>query len=163
MIRRTQMANRGGAPRKSPLSPLGLRIDALADARGVSLLELSATAGISRQALGHIRSGKTTAPTAQTAIALSRALGVTVESLFGEPEKGARGRPATVSPSYFGVRVQRRLDETGRTRRELAKACDLDPVTLWRWMRGRSRVPASGLFRVARALRCDPADLVPRG
>src|ERR1700737_1207481 len=56
--------------------------------RGLSQRELSGAAGITRQAVGAIESGRTQ-PGVGIALALARTLGTTVEELFGE-----RGEPA---------------------------------------------------------------------
>lgn len=160
MIRACTKANRGGAPRKRPLSDLGQRIDALAQQRGMTIGQVAAAAGISRQSLGMIRSGKTAAPSTGTSIALAKALGTTVDRLFSGLDGANRGRPRTLQASFFGLAVQQRMQEIGITRPELAKRCGIDHVTLWRWMRGKHRIPVDGLSRVAKGLRCDPTDLV---
>lgn len=164
MIRVAPKANpRGGAPRQTPLSPLGKRIDELADKRSLSIGQVAELAGISRQSLGAIRSGKTASPSMETIFSIAKALGVTVDGLYAGlnlPSGRGPGRPRTIPASPFGIRVQERLDAMGMTRVELAERASMDGVTLWRWMRGRHRIPVDGLIRVSKALRCKPGDLM---
>ncbi len=57
------------------------------DARGFTQLELARRAGISRQALGAIESGLYM-PSVSVALSLSRELGQSVETLFGDGGSG---------------------------------------------------------------------------
>ena len=154
-----------GVTRKAnsaPLCPLGARIDALADVRGLSRAELAARAGISRQTLGLILRGTTKSPSAENAIALSKALGVSVEGLFADTgaDSGSKlGRPAIIPLSPFGAKLIRRMDLLGMTRDDLAKKTGIHGVTIWRWMRGKSRVPLDSACRLARALHCPVTEL----
>jgi|SanBayMetagenome_1026888.scaffolds.fasta_scaffold48311_1 transcriptional regulator with XRE-family HTH domain len=165
MIRAAAKANPGGAPRRLPLSPLGRRIDTLAKKQGVSLGRLAVDAGLSRQALGKIRNGSTACPSVETAIAIARALHVSVEALYsgtGHPRESAVGRPAYLPLAPFGVRLQRRMDELGITRPDLARRSGIHHVTIWRWMKGQSRVTLEDAVRLAKALRCGVESLLPR-
>lgn len=165
MIRAATKANPGGAPRRLPLSPLGRRIDALAKKQGVSLGRLAVASGLSRQALGKIRNGSTASPSAETAIALARALHVSVEALYsgtGHPREATVGRPSIIPLSPFGTRLQRRMDELGMTRPDLAERSGIHAVTIWRWMKGQSRVTLDDAAKLARSLRCGVEDLLPR-
>lgn len=72
-------------------------MSALRDARelaGLSQAELAARAGVSRQAVGAVEAGRH-APSVETAIRLARAVGATVEDLFGgaAPAIPAAGLP----------------------------------------------------------------------
>lgn len=67
------------------------RIETLRQERGLSQRELARAAGITRQAVGAIESRRSQ-PSVGIALALARALGTTVEELFG-----ARGEPAPLS------------------------------------------------------------------
>lgn len=164
MIRAATKANAGGAPRRLPLSPLGRRIDRLAKQRGLPLGRLAVATGLSRQALGKIRNGTTACPSAETAMAIARALHVSVEALYsgtGTPVEAAVGRPAFIPMSPFGVRIQRKLDEMGIDRIELARRTGIHHTTVWRWMKGQSKPPLESAAKVARALRCGVDDLLP--
>jgi putative molybdopterin biosynthesis protein len=71
----------------------GLRLRLARQARGFSQLQLAGMAGVSRQAVSAVESGLSD-PSLRVALALSRALGMTVEELFGpamtEPAVPAR-------------------------------------------------------------------------
>jgi molybdate-binding protein/transcriptional regulator with XRE-family HTH domain len=60
----------------------GTRLRLARQARGFSQQQVADMAGVSRQAISHIESGASD-PSLRVALALSRALGVTVEELFG--------------------------------------------------------------------------------
>jgi transcriptional regulator with XRE-family HTH domain len=125
---------------------------------------LAAQCGITRQALGLIRSGKTTNPSAETTLAIAKALHVSVEALCGGtlPAHQGAGRPAYLPLSDFGLKVQRRLDAMKISRQSLAEKTGINHVTIWRWMTGRSRVPFASACRLATALHCQVADLQSR-
>lgn len=149
--------------RNIPLCPLGERIDALADSRGLSRNDLAAAAGLSRQTIGLILNGTTKSPSAETAIAIAKALGVSVEALFngtGAASAAKPGRPAIIPLSPFGARLIRRMDVLGLTRDDLSKRTDIDATTIWRWMKGKSRVPLDSACLLARALHCPVTDLL---
>jgi putative molybdopterin biosynthesis protein len=78
-------------------------VEMLRRQRGLSQRELSGAAGITRQAVGAIESGRTQ-PSVGIALALARALGTTVEELFG-----ARGEtappPARTAAATIGGRT----------------------------------------------------------
>ena len=66
----------------------------LRQARGYSQQQLARIAGVSRQAVSAVESGASD-PSLRVALALSRALGLTVEEIFGPgtPEPGVEARP----------------------------------------------------------------------
>jgi molybdate-binding protein/transcriptional regulator with XRE-family HTH domain len=70
------------------VSEAGTRLRLARQARGLSQQQLAGMAGVSRQALSAVESGHSD-PSLRVALALARALGVTVEELFG---------PAAVAP-----------------------------------------------------------------
>ena len=149
--------------RNIPLCPLGERIDALSDSRGLSRNDLAAATGLSRQTIGLILNGTTKSPSAETAIAIAKALGVSVEALFngtGSTSAAKPGRPAIIPLSPFGARLIRRMDVLGLTRDDLSKRTDIDATTIWRWMKGKSRVPLDSACLLARALHCPVTDLL---
>ena len=86
------------------------RVGELRQERGLSQRELALAAGITRQAVGAIETGRSQ-PSVGIALALARALGTTVEQVFG-----ARGDPAPVTTRVAfamigGRTVTHRLDE----------------------------------------------------
>jgi transcriptional regulator with XRE-family HTH domain len=148
--------------RSIPLCPLGERIDALSGVRGLSRNDLAAASGLSRQTIGLILNGTTKSPSAETAIAIAKALGVSVEALFDGTNSEScvkPGRPAIIPLSPFGAKLIRRMDLLGVTRDDLAKRTGINSVTLWRWMRGKSRVPLESACCIARALHCPVTEL----
>lgn len=150
--------------RTIPLSPLGKRIDELATKRKLCRSELGARAGISIQTLGLILNGTSKSTTVEYAISISKALGVRVEALFAETDanSGSKGgRPAIIPLSPFGAKLIRRMDLLGITREDLAKKTGINGVTIWRWMRGKSRVPLAPACRLAKALNCEVKELLP--
>lgn len=75
----------------------GIRLRLARQARGLSQQQLAGMAGVSRQAISAVEAGLTD-PSLRVAMALSRALGVTVEEMFG-PSSPAPTRPVrTVAP-----------------------------------------------------------------
>ena len=148
--------------RNIPLCPLGERIDYLCSRRGLSRADLSSATGISRQAIGMILNGTTRSPSAESAIAIAKALGVSVEALFngtGSDCTSKLGRPTIIPLSPFGAKLLRRMDVLGVTRDDLSKSTGIDSVTIWRWMKGKSRVPLDSACRLARALHCPVTEL----
>jgi putative molybdopterin biosynthesis protein len=79
----------------------GLRLRLARQARGFSQLQLAGMAGVSRQAVSAVESGLSD-PSLRVALALSRALGMTVEEIFGpaisEPKVPARSLAPTGPP-----------------------------------------------------------------
>jgi len=61
-------------------------------ARGFSQQQVAEMAGVSRQAISAVESGVSD-PSLRVAIALTRALGLTVEELFGTDDTVVRSRP----------------------------------------------------------------------
>jgi molybdate-binding protein/DNA-binding XRE family transcriptional regulator len=78
------------------------RIELLRRERGLSQRELSGAAGITRQAVGAIESGRTQ-PSVGIALALARALGTTVEELFGAQAEAAP--PVRTAAATIGSRT----------------------------------------------------------
>lgn len=70
--------------------------------RGLSQAELAAAAGISRQAIGAIEAGRHR-PGVDAALAISAALGRSVESLFGDPAAGSVAVVGGLLPDGEGV------------------------------------------------------------
>lgn len=77
----------------------GARLRLARQARGFSQQQLAGMAGISRQAVSAVESGHTD-PSLRVALAISRALGMTVEDLFGPGEQTA---PVTAVAVTSGV------------------------------------------------------------
>jgi putative molybdopterin biosynthesis protein len=93
-------------------APNGIRLRLARQGRGFSQQQLATMAGVSRQAVSAVESGLSD-PSLRVALALSRALGLTVEEMFG---------PVTPEP-----RVEARLLaplEKGSTRMSLAQVGD---------------------------------------
>ena len=79
-------------------------------AKGLSQGDLAGVAGVTRQAIAAIESGKAQ-PGVAVALAIARALGASVEDLFGEPAQGrieARMAPATMPRAALAI-VEGRL------------------------------------------------------
>ena len=122
----------------------GTRLRLARQARGLSQQQLASMAGVTRQAVSAVESGHSD-PSLRVALGLARALGVTVEELFGP---GELGDPVLAQP----VRVQ------------------AAPVPGWRWPPWatgssrcrctRTRPPGSASLPAAwwRALRRAPED-----
>ena len=73
----------------------GARLRLARQARGFSQLQVASMAGVSRQAVSAVESG-TTDPSLRVAMALARALGLTMEELFG-PDNPVT--PVTAAPA----------------------------------------------------------------
>lgn len=86
------------------------RIETLRKRRGLSQRALAAAAGITRQAVGAIESGRGQ-PGVASALALARALGTTVEELFGAPSDPQPPPERIAVATIGGRRVAHRLDE----------------------------------------------------
>ena len=72
----------------------------LRDAReraGLSQAALAARAGISRQAVGAVEAGRH-APSVDTALRLARAVGATVEEVFGAAPEGVAAAACPTAP-----------------------------------------------------------------
>jgi transcriptional regulator with XRE-family HTH domain len=81
----------GGRPRTIRRCPLGLRIERLADDRGLHIDEVAATAGIAKATLYRILTGGIASPRLATVQAIAAAFGVTVDRLLAvEPPKKRR-------------------------------------------------------------------------
>ena len=68
--------------------PNGMRLRLARQGRGFSQQQLATMAGVSRQAVSAVESGLSD-PSLRVALALSRALGLTVEEVFGPVTSGA--------------------------------------------------------------------------
>ena len=150
--------------RTIPLCPLGERISALSAGRGLSQNDLAAATDLSRQTIGLILNGTTKSPSAKTAIAIAKALGVSVEALFhgtGSDTSAKPGRPAIIPLSPFGAKLSRQMDLLEITRDDLSKRTGIDQTTIWRWMKGKSRAPFNDVCLLAKVLKCPVTDLQP--
>ncbi|HEV2644140.1 MAG TPA: substrate-binding domain-containing protein [Candidatus Elarobacter sp.] len=86
------------------------RVEGLRRERGLSQRELSRAAGITRQAVGSIESGRSQ-PSVGIALALARALGTTVEELFGAHGEPAPRSNRVVAATIAGKTVTHALNE----------------------------------------------------
>src|SRR5204862_4587954 len=85
--------------------PDGTRLRLARQARGLSQQQLAGVAGVTRQAVSAVESGHSD-PSLRVALGLARALGVTVEELFGPGELGDPVLARPVAPvSAPGSRV----------------------------------------------------------
>ena len=88
-----QVSAEGGRSAAGSSGGTGARLRLARQARGFSQLQLAGMAGVSRQAVSAVEAGLSD-PSLRVALALSRALGLTVEDLFGpaiaEPVVAAR-------------------------------------------------------------------------
>jgi molybdate-binding protein/DNA-binding XRE family transcriptional regulator len=83
----------------------GARLRQARQARGFSQQQLAGMAGVSRQAVSAVESGHTD-PSLRVALALGRALGMTVEELFGPGDRAAPVTATAVAPAATpGTRV----------------------------------------------------------
>jgi DNA-binding XRE family transcriptional regulator len=62
----------------------------------------------------------------------------------------------------FGDRVRQRRGEAGLSQRQVAEAADLSRASVVNVETGRQGVSLGTLYRLARALGCEPAELLPR-
>lgn len=93
------------APGAGAPGAAGARLRLARQARGFSQQQLAGMAGISRQAVSAVESGHTD-PSLRVALAISRALGMTVEDLFGPGEQTAAVTAVAVTPDVApGTRV----------------------------------------------------------
>jgi putative molybdopterin biosynthesis protein len=90
----------GGQPARS-----GARLRLARQARGFSQQQVASMAGVSRQAVSAVESGVSD-PSLRVALALARALGMTVEELFGSDDHAAAIAARPVAPlGSQGARV----------------------------------------------------------
>lgn len=85
------------------------RVESLRRARGLSQRALAEAAGITRQAVGAIESGRMQ-PSVRIALGLARALGASVEELFGPVEPGGPPAARSASATIAGKTVTYALD-----------------------------------------------------
>ncbi len=84
-----------------------LRVRDLREALGLTQAELADRAGVSRQLVSAVEAGRNT-PSVEGALGLARALGTTVEELFGDPPAAARsalGEDLAEGTSVVAARV----------------------------------------------------------
>jgi DNA-binding XRE family transcriptional regulator len=86
-----------GGPEAVP--PNGAQLRLARQARGLSQQQLAGVAGVTRQAVSAVESGHSD-PSLRVALALARALGMTVEDLFGpgDPADPVLARPVAATP-----------------------------------------------------------------
>src|SRR5690242_1273457 len=85
--------------------PDGTRLRLARQARGLSQQQLAGVAGVTRQAVSAVESGHSD-PSLRVALGLARALGMTVEELFGPSEPGDPVLARPIAPvSALGSRV----------------------------------------------------------
>src|SRR5260370_15278304 len=77
----------GGGDVTEGSQPDGMRLRLARQARGLSQQQLAGVAGVTRQAVSAVESGHSD-PSLRVALGLARALGVTVEELFGPGDLG---------------------------------------------------------------------------
>src|SRR5215469_12870440 len=94
-----------GGSEWGPAAAGGARLRLARHARGFSQQQLAGMAGVSRQAVSAVESGHTD-PSLRVALALGRALGMTVEDLFGPGATAAPVTATAVAPAATpGTRV----------------------------------------------------------
>src|SRR6201987_610144 len=88
------LPGKGGGDMTEISQPEGTRLRLARQARGLSQQQLAGVAGVPRQAVSALESGHSD-PSLRVALALARALGLTVEELFGpgDPADPVLGRP----------------------------------------------------------------------
>ena len=86
------------------------RLEDVRRERGLSQRELALAAGITRQAVGAIETGRSQ-PSVGIALALARALGTSVEQLFGAHDGPAPGSARVAAATIGGRTVTHALDE----------------------------------------------------
>src|SRR6267142_1594220 len=125
--------------------PDGARLRLARQARGLSQQQLAGVAGVTRQAVSAVESGHSD-PSLRVALGLARALGMTVEELFGPGEPGDPVLARPVAPvSAPGSRVAL-----------------LDPPLAFAWWPCGSgealRLAAAGLVHAAGVHRVGPGE-----
>src|SRR5690349_5080006 len=96
---------RGGGDMTESSQPDGTRLRLARQARGLSQQQLAGVAGVTRQAVSAVESGHSD-PSLRVALGLARALGMTVEELFGPGEPGDPVLARPIAPvSAPGSRV----------------------------------------------------------
>ncbi|HLH65761.1 MAG TPA: helix-turn-helix domain-containing protein [Solirubrobacteraceae bacterium] len=98
----------------------GQRLRERRTASGLTQAQLAARAGVSRQLVAAVESGRNV-PAVDAALALAVALGCTVEELFGPPEAGPE-----VSPALEGERLEGAAVRVGRVGERLVAAAPGD-------------------------------------
>jgi putative molybdopterin biosynthesis protein len=101
----TQTGDQAGRGLAELVQADGVRLRLARQARGLSQQQLAGVAGVTRQAVSAVESGHSD-PSLRVALALARALGVTVEELFGpgDPADPVLARPVAPA-SGAGARV----------------------------------------------------------
>src|SRR5262245_504984 len=90
----------------SEVEMLGNRVKVLRQARGWTQGELASAAGLSRTGVGAIEAARLV-PSVAAAIGLARALGCSVEELFGPPERGCEfaWQPAAFPCRFWAAEI----------------------------------------------------------
>lgn len=97
MTAQEQRAPAGDTPAGGGAGTAGRRLRLARQARGYSQQQLAGMAGVSRQAVSAVESGHSD-PSLRAALALSQALGMTVEELFGPGEPAPALQAIPVAP-----------------------------------------------------------------
>ncbi|HUA09036.1 MAG TPA: substrate-binding domain-containing protein [Candidatus Acidoferrales bacterium] len=106
-------------------------LEAVRTARGLTQAALAEAAGVTRQAVGAIERGRVQ-PSVGIALALARALGVSVEELFGQPA-AQPPRLRGVAREYFALEAQSALPSV------FVAGCDVAAALLARHASLRTR------------------------
>ena len=93
-------------PARAHGEPNGMRLRLARQARGFSQQQLAGMAGVSRQAVSAVESGLSD-PSLRVALALARALGLTVEELFGPRAPAPRNSSTPDVPTKSSSRAAR--------------------------------------------------------
>ncbi len=59
------------------------------------------------------------------------------------------------------MKISERIIASRRTDREIADTCGVAVPVVWRWRRGATRPHIKNVRALARAIGCDPIDLIP--
>ncbi len=59
------------------------------------------------------------------------------------------------------MEISDRIVASRRTDREIAETCRVAVPVVWRWRRGDTRPHVRNIRALARAIGCDPSDLIP--
>jgi transcriptional regulator with XRE-family HTH domain len=103
----------------------GMRLRLARQARGYSQQQLAGMADVTRQAVSAVESGLSD-PSLRVALALTHALGMTVEDLFGPPDD-PEFRAALVGYLEWGTRLAMHNSQPG------AEVVQRAPVPRWGW------------------------------
>ena len=124
----------------------GARLRLARRARGFSQLQMASMAGVSRQAVSAVESGISD-PSLRVAMALARALGMTIEELFGSETAVAPVAAAPVAPlGGKGARVTLASmgTDTSRFRCGVRRRAGPDSSPLAGWSPGQTATGGRG-------------------